>query len=252
MAAMAALLTACGPKPDPNAPPPRSEAEKAGYLPSPQVLAVAVGADGAPVVRGRARPAGRIRATLPSGEAYGATADAQGLFELALPGGSSAVMVAISAEDEGRSTPAEGWVFAPPNDFRHAVVLRPGSTSRALVANPALIAVVDFDAGGGAGLSGRAPPNSEVRISVDGVAAAQVRAAPDGHYEARFSPTTGPHRLHVAAGARAQDREIDFSAPAQVPAARYAAQRIGEAWRIDWRPPGGGAQTTFVFAGAGA
>ncbi|MBX7248230.1 MAG: hypothetical protein K1X35_04175 [Caulobacteraceae bacterium] len=249
MAALAALLTACGRKPNPNAPAPPSEAEKAGYLPAPQVLTVEAAPDGAPVIRGKARPSGRIRATLPSGEAYGATADSQGRFELELPPGRSAVMVAISAEDAGRSTPAEGWLFVPPGDYARAVMLRAGAPSFALSPASPLISVVDFDAAGAAGVSGRAGPGLEVRLTVDGTPAAQDRADENGAYTLRLGPRSGLHRLHALADGRSQERVVDFSPLAQPPTGAFAVARVADGWRIDWRPPGGGAQTTYVFSG---
>jgi len=252
LAAAAILLTGCGRRADPNAPPPASEAEKAGYLPAPDVTSVAVAADGAPLLRGQARPAGRVRATLPSGEAYGATADAEGRFELELPAGGGPVMAAISAEDSGRTTPAEGWLFAPEGGYGHAVLLRAGAASRTLSARPPIIAVVDFDAAGGAGAAGKIIPNVEVRLTLDGVAATQGRTDAKGRYVLRFSPPAGLHRLRVVAAGRSEERAVDFTASPEPPAGPFASQRIADGWRVDWKPPGGGVQTTLIFSGGGA
>lgn len=244
----AAVLAACGQRTDPGAATPLSEAEQAGYLPGPVILAVVAAADGAPLVKGRARPSGRIRATLPSGEAYGATADSKGRFELELPSGGGSLMAAVTGEDGGRSTPAEGWLFAPAGDFDHAVLLRAGTTSRAIASNVALIAVVDFDAAGAAGISGRSPVAGEVRLFVDGVAAGSVQTGSDGRYSLRLSsPAPGPHRLRIAVGGQTQERTVDFSPPVAPAGGRFGVVRRGDALRVDWSAPGGGLQSTYIF-----
>lgn len=249
--ACAVALAGCGRPADPGAVVPLSEAERAGYLPGPVVIAVVAAPDGAPLVRGRARPSGRIRATLPSGEAYGATADSRGRFELALPAGPGAVLTAISAEDGGRSTPTEGWLFAPSGDFGHAVMLRAGTTSRALASRAPLIAVVDFDAAGGAGVSGRSPGPGEVRLFVDGAPAGSTQSDSEGRYSLRLAPPApGAHRLRAVAGDIAEERILDFTAPPAPPTGPFSATRTTGAWRVDWSTPGGGLQSTYILTGA--
>lgn len=249
----AVVLAACGQRADPGAVVALTEAEKAGYLPGPVVLAVVAAPDGAPLVRGRARPLGRVRATLPSGEAYGATADSKGRFELELATSAGSVMAMISAEDAGRSTPAEGWLFAPAGDFGHAVLLRAGTSSRAIASNAPLIAVVDFDAAGGAGVSGRASTVGEVRLFVDGVQVGSARTDADGRYSQRLiPPTPGLHRLRAVSGGQSLERTVEFAPPAAPRAGPFEAVRGGEAWRVDWSAPGGGLQTTFIFVGGAA
>ncbi len=249
----AVALVACGQRADPGAIAPLTEAEKAGYLPGPTVLAVVAAPDGAPLVRGRARPSGRVRATLPSGEAYGATADSKGRFELALATGGGSVMAMISAEDAGRSTPAEGWLFAPVGDFGHAVLLRAGTSSRAIASNAPLIAVVDFDAAGGAGVSGRASAAGEVRLFVDGVAAGSAHTDAQGRYSLRLAPPTpGPHRLRAASAGESQERTVAFAPPTAPRVGPFDAVRLGDAWRVDWAAPGGGLQTTYIFVSGAA
>lgn len=246
----AIVLAGCGQRADPGAVAPLTEAERAGYLPGPTVLAVVAAPDGAPLVRGRARPSGRVRATLPSGEAYGATADSKGRFELELATGGGPVMAMISAEDGGRSTPAEGWLFAPAGDFGRAVLLRAGSSSRAIASNAPLIAVVDFDAAGGAGISGRAASAGEVRLFVDGVAAGSVQTDTQGRYSLRLAPpTSGPHRLRAVSAGQSQERTVGFTLPTAPSAGPFDAVRVGDAWRVDWTAPGGGLQSTYIFVG---
>lgn len=244
------VLAGCGQRADPGAAPALTAAERAGYLPGPVVLAVVAAADGAPLVRGRARPSGRVRATLPSGEAYGATADSKGRFELELATGAGSVMALISAEDGGRSTPAEGWLFAPAGDFSHAVLLRAGTSSRAVASNAPLIAVVDFDAAGGAGVSGRASAAGEVKLFIDGVAAGSTQTDAEGRYSLRLNaPAPGPHRLRAVSGGQSLECTIEIAPPVAPRVGPFEAVRAGEAWRVDWSAPGGGLQTTYIFIG---
>lgn len=247
-AALAAGLGGCGPRVELKAAPVASEAERAGYLSGPEITRVAAGPGGALVVHGRARPLGRVRAILPTGEAYGATADDQGRFALELPATGQAQLVAITAEEGSRSTPAEGWLFAPAGDPAHAAVLRAGAPSRSLAPDAGLLAVVDFDSGGGVGVSGVTEAGGDVRLSLDGASAGQAKADKQGRFTIRLDRVSpGVHRLRVAGAGASQERIIDF-APA-APAQRFAAVRTAEAWRVDWLTPGGGAQSTLVFTG---
>lgn len=249
--AIAAGLGACGPRAELKAAPVASEAERAGYLRAPEITRVAAGPGGVTIVHGQARPLGRVRAILPTGEAYGATANDQGRFTLELPATGQAQLVAISAEEGSRSTPAEGWLFAPAGDPGHAAVLRAGAPSRGLAPDAGLIAVVDFDTGGGVGVSGVAPANGDVRVSLDGAPAGQARADGRGRFTLRLDRVApGSHRLRVAGSNGAQERVVDF-APT-TPSQRFIVTRVADAWRIDWLTPGGGAQTTLVFTGSGS
>lgn len=247
VAVLAAALGACEPRVALKAAPPASEADRAGYLPEPEIVSVTAAANGAPVVRGLARPMGRVRAILPSGEAYGATADDQGRFVLELPVVASAQLVAISAQEGARSTPAEGWLFVPPGDPRAAAVLRAGAASYGLAPGAGLIGAVDSDGAGGAGVSGRAAPNAEVRVSVDGAPAGQVRADGRGRYAVRIDRLApGVHRVRASSQGQAEEHVVDLT-PAAQPAGRFSASRVADAWRVDWVLPGGGVQSTFVF-----
>lgn len=245
--AAATLLGACGPQVELKAEPQASEASRAGYLADPEILAVDLGPNGAPLVRGLAQPRGRVRATLPSGEAYGATADDQGRFALELPRATAPQFVSVSAQEGDRSTPAEGWLFVPAGDPRYAALLRAGAASYSLSPAASLIGAVDTDGAGGAGVSGRATANAEVRVFVDGAVAAQVNADRGGRFAVRLDRLSpGVHRLRVASQGVSVERIVDLAPPAQ-PAGRFTATRLAEAWRVDWTLPGGGLQSTFVF-----
>ena len=245
--ALVAYTAGCGPRAASRAEPQASEADRAGFLQEPEIIAVVRGAAGGAVVQGRARPLGRVRAILPSNEAYGATADDQGRFALDLPPSPDGQLVTVSAQEGTRSVPAEGWLFLAPGDGGSAAVLRAGAASLNLSPQSGLIGAADFDGSGGAAVSGRAVAGADVRISLDGAQLGQVRADARGHYVLRIDRVAaGSHRLRVASQGQAQERTVDFGAPIP-PTSRFTAARLADAWRVDWRIPGGGVQTTLVF-----
>ena len=226
-------------------------AERAGYLPAPEVTQVVRAPGGGLMVHGRSKPGGRIRATTPSGEAYGATAGADGRFAVELPAMDAALLASVSVEERGRSTLAEGWLFVPPAEPSRAALLRPGAAAWVFGSEPGLLAAVDYDADGGAGVSGKADPDAEVRVLVDGAPAGQVQADAQGRYSLRLNRVApGEHTIRVIAGDETMERTLALgvSAPAQT----YFAVRQAGGWRVDWTTPGGGLQSTVIVAGTAA
>ena len=246
-AVAAAALAGCGPRVAPAAEPaPASEAEKAGYLPGPQLTRVETTRSGGVLVRGAARPGGRVRVTAANGEAYGATADDQGRFALEIPAQGGPLFAKLATVEGQRATLAEGVLFVPPADPRRAALLRAGAPSTVIDAAAPLIAAFDYDAGGGAAVSGLAAPGIEVRVSLDGAAVGSVRADRQGRWTFRLSRApAGAHVLRAAAGERSQERRILVVAGSAGEGASVV--READAWRIDWAVPGGGAQSTLLF-----
>lgn len=243
-------IGACRARPDQEPATVLTEAEKAGYLPAPEIAQVVPGPAGGVIVHGAAKPGGRIRATTPSGEAYGATADRDGRFALELPAREATLLVALSVEERGRSTPAEGWLFVPTGELSRAALLRPGAAAEVLGAEPGALAAVDYDLAGGAALSGKVDANVAVRISVDGSQAGEAVSGADGRYQlrlARLSP--GARRIQVAAGDDRVERDVALAAAA--PAGAFGAVRESGGWRVNWNTPGGGVQSTFILAPQG-
>jgi len=242
----AAVLAACSAPPAPEAPTPVSEAEKAGYMPGPVLERVAA-APGGVVVHGTARAGGRVRATAASGEAYGATADQRGRFALEIPvPGGGPLFAKLSVQDGQRSTPAEGWLFSPPGDPAAATLLRPGAPALVVRRDAPLIAAVDYDAGGGAAVSGRAAAGAEVRLTVDGVASGTARADRAGRWSIRLNRVPpGAHVLRASSGGQTRERRVVLAAGS--PGAGAAIVQEPDGWRVDWAPPGGGSQSTIVF-----
>ena len=96
-------------------------------------------------------------------------------------------------------------------------------------------------------------PHETVTVRVDGVERGEAAADATGRFVLPLQPlTAGAHQFDVMGATQ----EVQFSATIDAPAARaqapFAAARQGQGWRIDWRTPGGGEQTTLILGPAGA
>ena len=85
---------------------------------------------------------------------------------------------------------------------------------------------------------------------MDGVGRGETSADAQGRFVLPLNElTAGAHDFDLAA----ERGEIHFSttidAPASLASAPFRAARQGPGWRVDWLTPGGGEQTTLVFAG---
>jgi hypothetical protein len=208
-------------------------------------------AGGGVVLSGRASPNARIRADTLDKAAYGVTAADDGRFVLELPPSRLPRLVAVSVEGPRRSTPAQGWLFIPPDRPERAVLLRPGAGARAYP-GAGLLATVDYDPAGGVAVSGVAAKNVPVEVSVDGGEFIASHSDAEGRWTARLPAalTPGAHELRARAGGVQVERQVDLSPPRASKA--FAAEREKDDWRVDWIPPGGGSQTTLVLIGGRA
>lgn len=220
----------------------------AAYRKPPRALGVTE-ASGLVTVFGQASPGSRIRGRAQDGKVYGATADGEGRFALSIPVRPVPLMLAVSEEDARRVDPADGWVFAPPGEPQAAVVLRPGAPSVPLGRSAGLLAALDYDSGGGAALSGVAAPDSVVKVAIDGAAPIEVQSDGSGVFGVRLNGRLSPgvRRITVQSGDRTASETLDLTAAGD--AAAFSAARTPSGWRLTWAPPGGGAQSTFVFSG---
>lgn len=228
-----------------------------GYLRPPQIAQAARGPDGGTVLSGQAEPDVRLRLASPDGGAYGATADDAGRWSLALPASAQVRLFGLSEETAGRVVQGEGYIAVLPAPSRPAVVLRGGAGAALLEQSPTLqIAAVDFDAAGGAVVTGTAAPGAAIRGAVDGTAAGETHASPSGRFSMALAASlhAGAHKVEVASPNGHALAQVLVSAPRPAGDVPYVGQRLDGAWRIDWLTPGGGPQSTVVFdpAGSGA
>ena len=249
---LAALsLAACGRK---DAAPllPAADASHAqpAYLSQPQVLAVTRRPGGVIAIEGAALPDSRISGEMPDRKRYGATTGKNGRFSLEVPPSPAPELIAISEQNGRRELQTDGWLFVPPDAPERAVILRAGAPSRPLQSG--LVAAVDVDAGGGAGVSGVTAPKAEVDVSVD--RGTVVRAFADGRgvWGARLGldkhVTSGAHQVRVTSNSAVVDRSFDFTVGATTQL--FTPAREAGGWRVAWIMPGQGVQTTFLLVGA--
>ena len=245
-------LAACGPAkaPSASAPPQPAEATEAGYLAPPQLLSAARAGT---VLRlsGQAPAGATVRFASPDGQAFAATAGAGGTWSLDLPGSAQPRMFALSAETGGHVLRSEGAVIAAPAPAFPLLLARAGAA--ALPAGdgagaPALVSL-DYDSGGGVSVGGFAAPGAAIRLTVDGVQVGQGQADARGRFGVAVTGgqvRPGAHAFAVQTPAGTAGARIVLSAAAPLVAPFRAAREAG-GWRIDWAPPGGGAQTTVLF-----
>ena len=232
-------------------------AASAGYAAPPSLTAVTRRAGGIEV-RGSAQPGAQVSLAAPDGAAGQAVADARGAWRLILPAAETPRMFALSAESGGRVVRAEGAVVALPAPGAPVLIARPGAAALPAPSRNArpVIAAIDYDAGGAAAVAGSAAPNARVQLSVDGQPSDAVTTDASGRF-ALAGPRTQPlsaaaHLFVVQTPAGATQASITLKPPADLKAQVYRAVRDAEGWRIDWRLPGGGVQTTLVVEPGGA
>jgi hypothetical protein len=267
VAALACLVAACGQGAPPSSstgPEAAGANSNAGYEAPPQVLSVTASAGGGFVIRGRAGPEARIRAVTPDQKAYGATAGRDGGFSLDVPAIGGPALISLSTESGRHPIESEGWLFVPPDAPARAVLLKPGAPARSFDATGGPIGALDYDAGGGASVSGLTTPNMPVSVSLDGGTPVKTRADARGAYGVRLGGdkpvAPGEHEVRVTVGdqtpgtpgssLKTTTRRMQFvaGAAASLSGGAFSAQREPEGWRVVWAPPGG-RQTTFVPVG---
>lgn len=243
------VMTGCQPGPE-EARKSYAEALKAeGYAAAPVITDVVQSGPGTLIIKGQAQPDGRVRFQYGRQRAIGLTADASGRFSAELPTGPEGSLYDLSTEDGGRLIYAEGRLFVPPGQAAKAVLLRPGTSSLPVKAQGLGIAVVDYDAAGALGVTGRAARKAALDIVVDGEIRAQPTARNDGLFTAMTQiapPGEAPLRVNLAveAGGASWRRDITVTRPLTN---GDRVTPMPEGWRVDWTLPGGGMQTTLVF-----
>lgn len=233
---------------DTQATPDPAEAAQPKFIPPPVILSVSPGPGGSAEVNGLAAADSRIRAVTTDQASYGATTGHDGRFTLELPPVGRTRLVSLSMEGPNRSTVATGWLFVPPDLPQRAVLLEAGAPAQPL-AGAGPIAAVDYDAGGGVTVSGRTGANETVGLALDAGQAQAIRTDASGVWSMHFPDalTAGRHVLHLRSRTANLDRPI-LLAPRPFQGV-FEAEREADDWRVDWRPRGGGAQTTLVFTG---
>ena len=255
--ALLAALAACGDDRAPAGPtnPAEVEAAEAGYLAPPRVTG-AQASEGALVLHGRAPAGDRVRLTAASGGVYGMEADGEGVWRLRLPRGPQPQLYTLEAERQERVLQAEGRLLLLPDG--RSLMLRPGHG--ALPIGPGgrgapRIFSIDVAVDGAAAVSGFAQPSARVVTVVDGAPPAEDVVVGQGATDAdgRFAIILaqplrpGPHVIVVNTPDGVAEARLEVQDPLDPGAAPFAAEQAGRGWRISWRLPRGGVQSTYVL-----
>jgi hypothetical protein len=247
-------LSACGAPVRPTGP---SNAEASAYL-SPPTVAAAFRTPGGEVrLVGRSPPGALVRLQSPGGGTVTAVADADGRWTLAPPCATeppSPCLYALQAQTHDQSLRGEGALAVIPAPAPAAIVLRPGFASAPTGRDEAgRLQLVSFDYDGEAvAASGFAPPQSQVRLAVDGVTMGVGAADSEGRFGvlgvAARKTLPGRHTVRVETRqGLSVERSVTTAAPALADGRPFAAAPAPGGWTISWRLGGGGVQTSQVF-----
>jgi hypothetical protein len=250
-----AALTGCGPAPETAPASDSAPSDPAtDYLAPPVVTAVSV-LPGRVTLRGHATPRSTVRlGAVPAvGRPIVAQADATGAFQLDVPSIASPRLVTLQMAVSGaggrmRRTPSDGYVFLAPGT--PATLLRAGSGARQLapVQGRLHITGLDYDAAGGAVLSGAAQPGATLSAQVDGVSRGQSQADREGRFSIPLPPVpAAAHQFTVTGGGGRSVVGVTTSDAAPLTGALFRAERTSIGWRVDWMTPGGGLQTSLIL-----
>jgi hypothetical protein len=203
---------------------------------------------------GRAEPGAKVRLASPGGQAVLAQAGKDGVWNLDLPPAATPRLFGLAMIDGGHLIQSEGYVAVTPEGA--AAQLRAGAGALVLGSrgDAPVILSVDFDAKGGAVVSGLASPHGAVEVWVDGQRKARGQAAADGVFSlAPNEPLTlAEHGFEVVDGSRRAAVRAALSPATPLSRGPYRSDRTPSGWRIDWMTPGGGLQTTLLLNHVGA
>ncbi|CAN1529012.1 hypothetical protein MCEMIH16_01337 [Caulobacteraceae bacterium] len=241
-------LGACG---EGGRPASKAEAARAdlvaGYVMPPRVLAARFGRGGT-ALAGQAAPGARVLLVAPDGGQKEALADPAGNWLIVAPPAGDLRLYGLAMMVGERSVQAEGFLALAP-DGRLAQ-LRPGAG--ALVLSPAsrrpVILALDFDRDGAAMVSGVGTVNAEIGLRLDRAAAGGSMVDRQGRFSFTLSRPIGAasHDLEISGEGGEDTVRVSAARAAELPGL-YRAARVAGAWRVDWRTPGGGVQSTLLF-----
>jgi hypothetical protein len=222
-----------------------STESEAGYVAPPAATEAGRSARGVSL-RGEAPAGAVVRLATPAGAALTTRADPQGRWSLQLPPSRETRIFGLSAESGGRRVQAQGYLLVGPRG--QAAVLRAGASAVRLDhASGSRITAVDFDAEGGALLSGWAAAGTDVLVRVDGKPAGEARADDAGRFTFPLPRLgQGAHRIEATGVAFTDALSLDASPPAPLADGPLHSQATQQGLRADWLTPGGGVQSTIL------
>jgi len=246
-----ALVAGCSQPADNAANSTNDTAADAGgrYEAAPELLGAAIGKGGAIELTGSASPDVAVRLATPGGAAQFATADAQGRWLITLAPSGSPRLFGLSMSAGGPVVQAMGYLFVAPDGA--AARLRAGGGTEGLPrgAHGLTALALDYDNHRAAALAGLAAPGDAVSLRVDGVERGQAVADRAGRFTLPLNEPldAGAHGFDLTSASGEQQFAVTIDTPAPLTQGPFVAARQGRAWRIDWRTPGGGEQTTLLL-----
>ena len=249
-------LFACGctpsDRPQAASTPPLAQAQDGPvFVSPPHGTAARRSGEGVTEISGQGPAGAEVSLRNPDGQTVTATADAEGGWVARIAAARLPRLYALTATSGKRAFRGEGALLVNPAPGPAALTLRAGATAVTLSDPTGGLALeaLDFDSGGLA-VAGIAARNTALRLSLDGRPAAAGQADAAGRFallavQADLKP--GPHRLRLDDGAQAVEAAFDATAASTGPAP-YAVKPAPGGWRVDWSTPGGGTQSSIVFA----
>ena len=230
----AAVLAACSPNPPERT---GGDAQAVREWARPPVIQRVERAGTALTVSGVADPEARVVLRGDDGNAFAATADSRGQFEIRVPAPAGHLLLRTETQVGQDAVPSPDRLLILAGGQGPLAVLRPGGPTLRLDAAPALGAI---DSDGRMRLaSGRvAAGTAAVEVESGGET---VQVAPDagGRWSVILPARDGPDLVRVAGR--------DFPWPGEAAGSGdLSVERLGSGWRIRWAGPGGAGQNTWL------
>jgi hypothetical protein len=237
---------------------PSGGTDLSGYLEPPAIEKATRDSRGVITLVGQAPAGAEVRLQQPDGGAFSATAGDDGTWSIALPASAAARMFSLEGEEAGRVIHGEGALVTLPAPGPPAVLARAGYGTLILgqAPGPLRIGAIDYDGAGGGAISGVTERRAPVRFVLDDQPVGAGEADAAGRFtildvSARKPLTPGVHTFRVETQTQGRTGAVEGRWPVTVAAAPgeavFDAVRMNGAYRLDWRIPGGGMQTTVIF-----
>lgn len=221
------------------------------YQAAPTLTEAVLTAGGRVRLSGRATPGDQVRLASPEGRAVFGRVARDGIWRVELPTAPEPRLLGLAALHGERAVQSEGYLAVLPDGG--AAQLRAGAGAQAVLsaaASGTVILAMDFDAKGGAVVSGRAAPRAVVDLWVDGARAGRGASGPDGLFSIALDQplSFAGHKVQVVDGSGHAEASAELAMAPPLVHGPYRALRTPSGWRIDWTTPGGGLQSTLLMS----
>lgn len=199
-----------------------------GWTATPHIETVA-SKDGALVFHGLASPGARVVLRTSGGQAFAVSADGQGVFDLSMPPPAGDLMLTPEVQVGQQAAAGPERLFIARGGVGPIALLRIGDVTHRLGASAGLDAV-DSD-GRMTIATGRAQPNMDIVISVNGQASSPVKTDQDGRWRLVLTGV-GASGARIAVGSRS------FDYPGRSAGEPGVLVRSGAGWTLNWSAGG--------------